>query len=115
MNNLIEDIEEQSKFVPINNIEDESLGDSRSPKRHILPPRYKDYYEWMGCVKEVRPITVTEDVELCRMSSFRRLIWWMGTGIQMLSLTILSLRTDRLIQCNSYMKYHWKHYSGMMY
>ena len=115
MKNISGGIENQGEFVQIDDIKDEISRDCRSPKKQIIPPNYNDYYEWMGRVTEVRPITITEDVEFCRMSHFQCLIWWLGTGIQMLTLTILSLRTDRLAQYNSYLKYHWKHYSGMMY
>ena len=81
-------------------------------KKLSLHQRGNDYYEWMGSAKEVRPIAVTEGVEWHTMSNFGKLVWCNSICIQMLSLTIFSLRTDRLVDVKRYMKYHWKHYSG---
>ena len=99
-------------FIQIDDPKNNSSTESHSPKKHIISSKYNDYYEWMGCAKELRPITITEGLEWHTMTAFKKLIWWIGTCIQMLTLTILSLRTDRLAQINSYMKHHWKHYSG---
>ena len=112
---VCDDLEEQRQFIQDDRVTDESSRDVKILKKPVSPRRTKDYYEWMGCVKEIRPITVTEDVEWSSMTQFQRLVWWIATGIQMLTLTILSLRTDRLLQCDNYMKCHWKHYSGTMY
>ena len=70
-----------------------------------------DYYEKMAMAKEVRPITITEGLEWNSMPHMRKLLWSFGTCIQMLTLTIFSLRTDRLLE-KSYLAKHWKHYLG---
>ena len=104
-----------TKSESLSHNNDERSKNTTSLTKPVYPTSYKDYYKWMGSVKEVRPITVTEDVEWHKMSTFQHLIWWIWTCIQILSLTILSIRCDRLMQWNLYLKYHWKHYSGRVY
>lgn len=71
-----------------------------------------NYYDQMAKAKEVRPITITEDLEWTLMTWFHQILWWMGTLLQIVSLTIFSLRIDRLAQWKTYLIHHWKHYSG---
>ena len=40
------------------------------------------------------------------MTCFQKLLWWIGTCFQMLTLTIVSLRTDRFIDWDGYSKHH---------
>ena len=75
-------------------------------------PRYNDFYEWMGSAKELRPIAITDEIDWTRMKHFDKVFWCIGQCIQMVVLTFFSIRTDRFLQVNSYLKYHWKHYSG---
>ena len=65
----------------------------------------------MAKVLEIRPISVTENLQYNLMSRGAKLFWMVGTLIQMLSLTIFSLRVDRIWDKN-YLSNHWKHYSG---
>ena len=65
----------------------------------------------MAHVSEVRPISVTENIKWNLMSSISKIFWAIGTLLNMLSLTVLSLRIDRLADLN-YVLNHWKHYSG---
>ena len=65
----------------------------------------------MAQVSEVRPISVTENIKWSLMSSVSKIFWVIGTLLNMLSLTVLSLRIDRLADLN-YLSHHWKHYSG---
>ena len=65
----------------------------------------------MAEVDEVRPISVTENIKWNLMSKFTKILWVIGTLVQMLSLTIFSIRVDRLCDKN-YILNHWKHYSG---
>ena len=71
-----------------------------------------NYYDQMARAKEVRPITITEDLEWTLMTWCQQILWWMGTSLQIVSLTVFSLRIDRLAQWKSYLIRHWKHYSG---
>ena len=71
----------------------------------------KDYYASMATVVEVRPISVTENVKWNLMSKAAKFLWVIGTLINMLALTMLSLRVDRLCD-RKYISNHWKHYSG---
>ena len=73
-----------------------------------------DYYNWISNAKEARLITITEDLELGAMTSFQKLLWWIGICFQMVTLTIVSLRTDRLVDWDGYLKHHRKHYSGKL-
>ena len=102
-----EESEEQTVFIPTDN-----NGKQSSSRTQM---NYKDYYEWIANAKEVRPITITENVDFKAMSSFRKYWWSCGTCVQMLTLTVLSIRTDRLFDWRGYLKYHWKHYSGIKY
>ena len=65
----------------------------------------------MAQVSEVRPISVTENIKWNQMSSVAKLFWAIGTLLNMLSLTVLSLRIDRMADLN-YLSHHWKHYLG---
>ena len=65
----------------------------------------------MAKVLEIRPISVTENLQHNSLSRGAKLFWMIGTLIQMLSLTIFSLRVDRIWDKN-YLLNHWKHYSG---
>ena len=65
----------------------------------------------MAKVLEIRPISVTENLQYNLLSRGAKLFWMVGTLIQMLSLTIFSLRVDRIWDKN-YLSNHWKHYSG---
>ena len=67
----------------------------------------------MAEVNEVRPISVTENIQWNLMSKFRKISWVIGTLVQMLSLTIFSIRVDRICDKN-YVLNHWKHYSGTL-
>ena len=40
------------------------------------------------------------------MTCFQKLLWGIGTCFQMLTLTIVSLRTDRLVDWDGYLKHH---------
>ena len=71
----------------------------------------QDHYEFMATVVEVRPISVTETISWNSMSKLAKISWMIGTLLQMLFLTIFSLRIDRLCD-RKYLKNHWKHYSG---
>ena len=106
------DSEEQILFVPSDNNKVQSNSNPKSFRKSMAEIRYKDYYEWMGSAKEVRPITVTENVTLSAMSWSEKFWWWLKTCVQMLTLTVLSLRTDRLFDWEGYLKHHWKHYLG---
>ena len=75
-------------------------------------PMYSDFYEWMGSAKEIRPVAITDDIDWSRMKHYDKVFWCIGQCIQMVILTFFSIRTDRCSQVNSYLKYHWKHYSG---
>ena len=57
-----------------------------------------NYYDQMAKAKEVRPFAITEDLEWTLMTWFHQILWWMGTLLQIVSLTIFSLRIDRLAQ-----------------
>ena len=108
------DSEEHTVFIPNDSYGRRSSCSTKSSKSN-LDMNYKDYYEWTASAKEVRPITITENVDFKAMSSFRKFWWSCGTCVQMLTLTILSIRTDRLFDWRGYLKYHWKHYSGIKY
>ena len=112
MPNINIDSEEEIQFVA--HVDDKGGGakETHTSNNHIIRPKNNDYYEWMGSRKEVRPITVKENLQWHTMSKGEKLVWWIGTCIQMLTLTVLSLRTDRLVQIESYLKYHLKHYLG---
>ena len=71
----------------------------------------QDYYDSMATLREIRPISVTENIQWNLMSKMAKFLWVIGTLIQMLSLTIFSLRVDRICDKN-YISNHWKHYSG---
>ena len=112
MSNINIDIEEEIQLVAQGEHKGGGAKETHTSNKHIIRPKHNDYYEWMGSRKEVRPITVKENLQWHTMSKGETLVWWIGTCIQMLTLTVLSLRTDRLVQIESYLKYHWKHYSG---
>ena len=110
---------EMNNYTQIHNDDDDKTrggsGQRSQNDAERFPPtsrRCNNYYEWMAKQKEVWPITVTEGLEWVSMSYFHKVLWWIGTCIQMLTLTILSLRTDRLGQGKGYLTHHWKHYSG---
>ena len=110
---------EMTNYTQVCNAEDdETRGGSGQRSKNNgekFPPisrRCNDYYEQMAMEKEVRPIKITEGLEWNSMSHFCKMLWCIGTCIQMLTLTILSLRTDRLGQGKGYLTHHWKHYSG---
>ena len=63
---------------------------------------------------EIRPISVIENLNWNSMSNISKLLWMVKTVIQMLSLTVFSLRVDRIFDRN-YLSNHWKHYSGKNY
>ena len=113
MDEYHEETEGQS-MLPPEDIANQSLcNDSEKNNKNTISVKYTDYYKWMGRVSEVRPISVTEKLDWSNMSWFNRVVWWIQTFVQMITLTILSLRTDRLLDWNGYLKYHWKHYLGM--
>jgi hypothetical protein len=109
-----EEAEERIMLPPENIANKPPCNDSGNNNTKSGMIKYNDYYEWMGNAKEVRPITVMENLQWSTMSCFNRFLWWIKTFIQMITLTILSLRTDRLLDWNGYLKYHWKHYLGRM-
>ena len=113
MTSFTQDIEEQNDLInETNNAPKGSSNAFESSKRQKNKIWKNDYYNWISNAKEVRPITITEDLEWGAMTCFQKLLWWVGMCIQMLTLTILSLRTDRLLDWDGYLKHHWKHYSG---
>ena len=113
MTSFIEDIEEQNDRInKTNNSQEGSSNAFESSKRQKNKIWKNDYYNWISNAKEVRPITITEDLEWEAMTCLQKLLWGVGTSIQMLIMTILSLRTDRLLDWDGYLKHHWKHYSG---
>ena len=114
MNRSSGDSEEHSVFIPNDNYGRRSSCSTKSSKSN-LDMNYKDYYEWTASAKEVRPITITENVDFKAMPFSQKLWWSFGTCVQMLTLTVLSIRTDRLLDWRGYLKYHWKHYSGIIY
>jgi len=75
--------------------------------------QYSDYYECIENSKSIRPICLTEDVEFKKMSSVRKCFWWIGTFFKLLSIIMLSVRTDRLGD-PQYLGHHWLHYGGML-
>ena len=106
------DIEDQRSAVETDNMDLGDFKKSEVSNTHDDGTCKKDYYRRMSCVKEVRPITITENLEWENTTCIQRSSWWIATCIQILTLTILSLRTDRLLEWNEYLKQHWKHYSG---
>ena len=74
-------------------------------------PLNQDHYEFMATVVEVRPISVTETISWESMSKLAKISWMIGTFLQMLFLTIFSLRVDKICD-RKYLANHWKHYSG---
>ena len=113
MTSFIQDIEEQNDLMNETNVAQKGSSNGfESSKRQKNKIWKNDYYNWISNAKEVRPITITEDLEWGAMTCFQKLLWWVGMCIQMLTLTILSLRTDRLLDWDGYLKHHWKHYSG---
>ena len=112
MNKYDEEAEERMMIPPENITNQPSCNNSGNNKKKTGLIKYNDYYESMGNAKEVRPITVIENLQWSTMSGCNRLFWWIKTFIQMITLTMISLRTDRLLDWNGYLKYHWKHYLG---
>ena len=114
MNQCDTDIEHQENLLQSDSAKKRSYRNSghRNMMHSSCGVTYNDYYEWMGSAKEVRPISVTENVQWSTKSWFQRFTWYFGTCINMLTLTILSIRTDRFLDWNGYLKHHWKHYSG---
>ena len=110
-----EEPEEKIIFIPTENNElrSSSLTKHNKNSKSVVTSN-NDYYEWMANAKEVRPITVTENVDLNSMSCSEKVLWSLGTVLQMLTLTVLSIRTDRLFDWDRYLKHHWKHYSGII-
>ena len=109
----IEEPEEKTIFIPNDNNELRSSSHTKRYKNFKSASSNNDYYEWMANTKEVRPITITENVDLKSMSWSEKILWSLGTILQMLTLTVLSIRTDRLFDWDRYLKHHWKHYSGI--
>ena len=108
-----EEPEEKIIFIPTENNELRSSSHTKRSKNSKSVTSNNDYYEWMANAKEVRPITVTENVDIKSMSWSEKILWSLGTILQMLTLTVLSIRTDRLFDWDRYLKHHWKHYSGI--
>ena len=107
MTSFIQDIEEQNDLM--NETNDAQKGSSiafESSKRQKNKIWKNDYYNWISNAKEVRPITITEDLEWEAMTCFQKLLWWIGTCFQMLTLTKVSLRADRLVDWDGYLKHH---------
>jgi len=74
---------------------------------------YDDYYHFIANSKSIRPICITEDVDFENMPFTRKIIWWFGTIFKLLSIIVLSVRTDRLSD-KPYLRSHWCHYGGML-
>jgi len=75
--------------------------------------KYDDYYQCIEKSKAIRPICITENVDLGQMSFIRKIMWWLCTILKLLSIIVLSVRTDRLSD-SLYLKCHWVHYGGML-
>ncbi|XP_023321507.1 uncharacterized protein LOC111696190 [Eurytemora carolleeae] len=72
------------------------------------------YYNQVANSKYIRPICIMEDVHLPSMSKISKFKWYFQTIIQMISLIIFSVRSDRLFQ-PQYLRHHWKHYFCMLF
>jgi len=75
--------------------------------------KYDDYYQTIEKSKAIRPICITENVDFGQMTFTRKILWWIGTVFKLLSIIVLSVRTDRLSD-SSYLAAHWVHYGGML-
>ena len=57
---------------------------SRSESDDHKSDQYNDYYEHVASCEHIRPIAVTEDVNIEAMSSFQTICWWISTAIRLL-------------------------------
>ena len=48
--------------------------------------KYSDYYQFIANSKSIRPICITEDVDFKNMSFVKKIVWWLGTCLKVLSI-----------------------------
>ena len=51
--------------------------------------KYSDYYQFMANSKAIRPICIAEDVKFENMSFGKKILWWLGTILKVLSILYL--------------------------
>ena len=48
--------------------------------------KYSDYYKFIANSKAIRPICIAEDVDFENMSFHKKVLWWLGTILKVLSI-----------------------------
>ena len=63
-----------------------SDSDGESERRDGSCGQYEDYYQHTASCRHLRPITVTEGVDLSSASLLQRAAWWLPTLLNLLRL-----------------------------
>ena len=51
--------------------------------------KYSDYYQFIANSKAIRPICIAEDVHFENMSFGKKILWWLGSILKVLSILYL--------------------------
>eukprot|EP00092_Neocalanus_flemingeri_P095620 GFUD01121657.1.p1 GENE.GFUD01121657.1~~GFUD01121657.1.p1 ORF type:complete len:337 (+),score=53.32 GFUD01121657.1:142-1152(+) len=101
------------QYVPLLDTSDDEDEELFVNMNKELESKYTDYYQFIANSKSIRPICITEDVDFRNMSFVKKICWWVGTFFKLLSIIMLSVRTDRLSDVQ-YLRHHWLFYGGML-